>query len=91
MPLVGIREGDWKYDHCELVPPLLFNRVKVCFQVPQVASQVPLQLPQRVGFTAVSRLIWAVRVQMLHESTVHQKCATKPQWDRCRLHLRALQ
>ena len=24
-PLVGIREGDWKYVHCELDPPLLFN------------------------------------------------------------------
>jgi choline-sulfatase len=24
-PLVGIREGDWKYIHCELDPPQLFN------------------------------------------------------------------
>jgi choline-sulfatase len=24
-PLVGIREGDWKYIHCDLDPPQLFN------------------------------------------------------------------
>jgi choline-sulfatase len=24
-PLVCIREGDWKFSHCELDPPMLFN------------------------------------------------------------------
>ncbi len=59
-PLVGIREGDWKYIHCELDPPLLFNVTDDPYELTNLAAD-PAHAATAVRFAEIAGKQWPLQ------------------------------
>ncbi len=58
-PLVGIREGDWKYIHCELDPPQLFDLAEDPYELTNLADD-PAYADAGARFADAVRARWDV-------------------------------